>query len=115
MVVNRAKRHPGELIVINASPLFSKGRPKNELREEHIAEIAALYEGWKVVPQRSAIVAVDEVRANDYQLSPIRYITSSSSSGGYSLAEAVAKLREVETARALADEALWKVLAEMSA
>jgi hypothetical protein len=31
------------------------------------------------------------------------------------LAEAVAKLREVETARALADEALWKVLAEMSA
>ncbi len=31
MVVNRAKRHPGEILLINASKLFAKGRPKNYL------------------------------------------------------------------------------------
>jgi type I restriction-modification system DNA methylase subunit len=37
LAVNRAKRHPGEMVLINASKLCAKGRPKNYLTYEHIA------------------------------------------------------------------------------
>jgi type I restriction enzyme M protein len=28
MVLNKAKRHPGEILLVNASQLFVKGRPR---------------------------------------------------------------------------------------
>ena len=33
MVVNRKKQHSGEMLLINASKLFKKGRPKNYMRK----------------------------------------------------------------------------------
>ena len=47
MVINKAKAHPDEILLINASKLFSKGRPKNYLTEEHIQQIAEIYHDWK--------------------------------------------------------------------
>ncbi|MEJ5251081.1 MAG: N-6 DNA methylase, partial [Armatimonadota bacterium] len=46
LVINRRKRHPGEILLINASQLFAKGRPKNYLTDEHIATIAEIYHTW---------------------------------------------------------------------
>lgn len=40
LVLNRAKRHPKEVLLVNALRLFTKGRPKNELLEEHIETVA---------------------------------------------------------------------------
>src|SRR5947209_20506410 len=41
MVLNRQKRHPGEVLLINAAKLFLPGRPKNYLTDAHIDRIAA--------------------------------------------------------------------------
>lgn len=43
MVINKAKRHQDEILLINASQLFVKGRSKNELTDEQVAQIATLY------------------------------------------------------------------------
>src|SRR5919199_5290124 len=40
LVINEAKRHPGEILLINASRLFAKGRPKNYMTIEHVEHIA---------------------------------------------------------------------------
>lgn len=72
LVVNRAKRHPGEILLVNASKLFAKGRPKNYLTEEHIHTIAALYHDWNAEHGISAIITQEEAARNDYNLSPSR-------------------------------------------
>ncbi len=48
MIVNKAKRHPGEILLINASKLFSKGRPKNYLQERRISPRppGSIANGW---------------------------------------------------------------------
>src|SRR5262249_41895735 len=56
MVINRKKRHPREILLINASKLFSKGRPKNYLEESHIEQIARIYREWKSEDALSAII-----------------------------------------------------------
>ncbi|MEA2634310.1 MAG: type restriction enzyme protein [Chloroflexota bacterium] len=113
MVLNRDKRHPGEIMLINAAHLFVKGRPKNEMRDEHIAQVASLSDKWQVVEHRCAVVTADEVARNDYNLSPSRYVPGAAMDAAVPLEEAVRLLREAEAERAKADEELWKVLAEL--
>lgn len=111
MVINLKKRHPGETLVINASLLFGKGRPKNELRDEHIAEISAIFEGWETIPQRCAVLTREQIAATDYNLSPNKYVTSASPDETPSLQSAIQRVREAEAARYAADEELWQALA----
>lgn len=113
MVVNRRKRHPGEILFVNASGLFNKGRPKNFLEESHIADISAIYSEWRREVGISAVISTAEVAQFDYNLAASRYVTPLAGDEAMPLREAARLLREVETERADADEALWAVLAEL--
>jgi type I restriction enzyme M protein len=113
MVINRAKPHIGEVLLINASRQFSKGRPKNYLAEEHIDAIAGAYLGWREVDGLSRIVASEEAVRNDYNLSPSRYVTLDGGEEILPLEEALVELAEAEEERREADNALAGVLAEL--
>ncbi len=113
LVVNKAKRHPGEILLVNASKLFAKGRPKNYLTEDHIEQVAGLYHEWRVEEGISAIITNAEAARNDYNLSPSRYVASNGKEDVLPLEEAVVLLREAEEERAEADRELARVLASL--
>jgi type I restriction enzyme M protein len=113
LVINRKKRNPSEILLINASKLFSKGRPKNYLEDPHIDQIAQVYEDWKAVEGLSAIVTKDEAVRADYNLSPSRYVTTGIEAEVLPLDEAVVLLQEAEEDRAEADRQLDDVLASL--
>jgi len=110
LVINRKKRHPGEILLINASKLYAKGRPKNYLTEEHISKIAELYHEWKKEEGLSAIITTEEAARNDYNLSPSRYVAVNEREEILPLEEAVVLLSEAEEERAEADRKLKEVL-----
>ena len=110
LIVNRKKRHPGEILLINASKLFAKGRPKNYLTEEHIETIAGIYHEWKAEEGLSAVIPKEEAARNDYNLSPSRYVATDEREEVLPLEEAVVLLREAEEERAEADRRLRGVL-----
>ena len=113
MVVNRKKRHPDEILLINASKLFSKGRPKNYLEDGHAGQIADIYREWKAVDSLSAVITKEQVVKGDYNLSPSRYVSTGVEADVMPLDEAVVILREAEEERAEADRELNRVLAEL--
>lgn len=110
ILVNRRKRHPGEILLINASQRFAKGRPKNYLDETHINTIVDLYRCWEAREGLSAIITQDEAAQNDYNLSPSRYVSANHTEQALPLEEAIVLLREAEEERAQADHALREVL-----
>jgi type I restriction enzyme M protein len=110
LVVNRAKRHAGEILLVNASQLYAKGRPKNYLTDANIERIATLYHRWQPDEGLSAIITTDEAARNDYNLSPSRYVVTNGKEDVLPLEEAVVLLREAEEERAAADHALEEVL-----
>ncbi|GIX08264.1 MAG: hypothetical protein KatS3mg115_2667 [Candidatus Poribacteria bacterium] len=110
LVVNRAKRRPGEILLVNAGKLFAKGRPKNYLTEDHIAKVAELYHTWTAESGLSAIVTREDAARNDYNLSPSRYVAINEKEDVVPLKEAVVLLREAEEERAEADRELARVL-----
>jgi type I restriction enzyme M protein len=110
MVVNKAKPRPGEILLINASTLFVKGRPKNELTDAHVAQIAELYHEWKAEEGLSAVIMTEDATRNDYNLSPSRYVITDGEEEVLPLEEAMTLLRAAEEERAEANAALQEVL-----
>lgn len=110
MVVNKAKRHPGEILLINASQLFAKGKPKNYLADEHVERIAAIYHSWAAEEGLSAVITNEEAARNDYNLSPSRYVAQNGGEEVLPLEEALVRLQEAEEERAAADRELEEVL-----
>ncbi|MGH7964061.1 MAG: N-6 DNA methylase, partial [Candidatus Binatia bacterium] len=113
LVMNRRKHHSGEILLINANKLFSKGRPKNYLEEQHIERIAQVYSDWRAEEGLSAIITKEEAARNDYNLSPSRYVSTGVETDVLPLDEAVVLLAEAEEERAAADRQLDEVLTKL--
>jgi type I restriction enzyme M protein len=113
LVVNKAKPHPGQILLINASKLCAKGRPKNYLADEHIQQIYELYRDWRAEEGLSAVITSEEAARNDYNLSPSRYVASNDVEPPLPLEEALVLLAEAEEERAEADAGLSAVLAQL--
>lgn len=113
MLMNRAKRHPGEMLLVNASKRFEKGRPKNLLAGELIEQVAAIYRRWAPEESLTKVVTIDEMRGNDFNLSPSRYVAVDGINDVMPLGDAVVLLAEAEEERMAADNQLRDVLREL--
>ena len=110
---DRPREHAGEILLINASKLFVKGRPKNEMSAEQVRKAGDLYLNWQTEEDVSAIVKVAEVVRNDYNLSPSRYVAANDVEPPLPLEDAIVLMHEAEEARAEADAGLDKVMAAL--
>ncbi len=110
-VINRNKKHKRKILLVNASKLFQKGRPKNYLPYETIAQVAGIYHDWKAVDGISAVISTTDAAKNDFNLSPSRYVAQNGKDETLPLEDAVVLLREAEEERRDADDKLKKVLA----
>ena len=63
IVINKSKQdeRKGQLLLINASKLFKKGRPKNYLPEESIEQVSDIYLAWKEEEGISKIITREDV------------------------------------------------------
>jgi type I restriction enzyme M protein len=109
----KPRAHAGEILLINASNHFVKGRPKNEMSAEQVATLGDLYLNWQAEENVSLVVKQAEVVRNDYNLSPSRYVASNDVEPPLPLEDAVVLLREAEESRAEADVKLAQVLAAL--
>jgi len=115
MVINKAKpqERQGKILLINASKLFMKGRPKNFLPDESIKQIADSYLNWEEVEGISKIITNGEAARNDYNLSPSRYVAQNGKDDTLDLEDAIVQLKEAEEEQNEADKKMKAILEEM--
>lgn len=113
LVINKAKKKANEILLINASKLFKKGRPKNYLPDEIIKEVSDIYLNWKEEEGISKVIAREEAVKNDYNLSPSRYVAQNGEDDTLPLDEAVVLLKEAEKEKVEADRNLKNILGSM--
>jgi len=113
LVVNRQKRHAGQIALINGSKQFSKGRPKNYLEDAHITALVDAYLKWRPVDGLSAIITNADAAKNDFNLSPSRYVSVGEQAEVLPLDEAVVELREAEEEMETVNRELEKVLRKL--
>lgn len=110
IVINKAKKHKGEILLINASKEYAKGKPKNYLTEENIKKILDAYFGWKEMEGFSKIITIEEARKNDYNLSPSRYVSVDEEEEVQPIEDILIELGEVEEERERVDKELKNIL-----
>jgi type I restriction enzyme M protein len=74
LVLNRNKKHPKELLMIDLSSFYERERPKNLITNETVNMATDIYLNWKTVQNVSALVDTSIIEKNDYNLLPSRYI-----------------------------------------
>ncbi|HZI32482.1 MAG TPA: class I SAM-dependent DNA methyltransferase [Candidatus Binatia bacterium] len=104
----KARQH--RVLLVNASQIFEKGDPKNFIPPEGIQRIADTLIGWKETEKLSRIVDLAELKKNDYNISPSRYIHTSDAETYRPIAEIVEELNTIETEARETDKALRKIL-----
>lgn len=113
IVINKDKKHKGEILLINASKEFVKGRPKNYLTEENIRKIVGVYRDWREVEGFSKIITIEEAARNDYNLSPSRYVAVGEEEEYLPIDEVLVELAQVEEERREIDKELDAILRKL--
>ena len=103
----------GKVLLVNASQIFEKGDPKNFIPDAGIGRIVDVLLGWREEEKLSRIVDLEELRKNDYNISPSRYIHTGDAETYRPIGEIVAELDTIEKEAAGTDKALRNILKQL--
>ena len=95
LVLKKCKQ-PDNVLFINASENFEKGKRQNLLLSEHIEKIVDTYKYRKEEKRYSRCVSMEEIEKNDYNLNISRYISTAKPDKIIKLDEVHAKLVDLE-------------------
>jgi type I restriction enzyme M protein len=113
ILVFRARKPPerqGQVLVIDGSRLFKKGRNQNTLEPEHGTQIFAWYEAYADVEGAARVVSLSEIAANDWNLNIPRYVAPPAQAETISVADALADLKTALAEAYAAEDRLTELL-----
>ncbi|MCB0519354.1 MAG: type I restriction-modification system subunit M [Saprospiraceae bacterium] len=98
LVLKKCKK-PDDVLFINASEHYDKGKRQNSLSDEHIEKIVSTYQQRPESVERYARrVPMEEIEKNDYNLNITRYVSTSEAEEEIDLQEVNEKLKKIEEA-----------------
>jgi type I restriction enzyme M protein len=113
ILVFRARKKPArkkQVLIIDASRLFKKGRNQNTLEPEHVEQVFRWYRGYVDVPGAARVVTLDEIARNDWNLNIPRYVEPISAEETIGVDEALANLRQSLDEAYIAEARLTELL-----
>lgn len=115
VVLNKRKPESkkGKITLVNASKRFTKGKPKNHLADEDVADLARLFNSAESVEGEVAAIDLQQAADADYNLSPSRWVQQASAQDHRSVQELLTELVELDGAARQIDEALAKMLVKL--
>jgi len=99
-----------KLLLVNASQLFEKGKPKNFIPEDYVNRISEVMLRWQEVDKLSVVVSHAEIAKNDYNISPSRYIHTAEATSYRPIPEIVKELEKLEEGVRRTDVELKQIL-----
>lgn len=84
----------GQVLIIDASELYRRGRNQNTLEPEHADQILAWYQAYEDVEGAAHVATLDEIAENDWNLNIPRYVEPIIEEETITVEEAVANLKQ---------------------
>lgn len=116
VLLNRHKpaARTGRIVLVNASREARKGQPKNYLPESAIRKIADAFHAGKNVDKSVKVITRDEAAANDYNLSPSRYIATGEDEVLRPIPEILAELEKLDAESATVNREVTTIMEKLS-
>ena len=74
VIVLKKHRDGRDVLFIDASKKFDKGKKQNEMTDVHINEVMELYSKRETVEKESFLASFEEIEKNDFNLNIPRYV-----------------------------------------
>lgn len=94
IIALKKNRRGRDILFIDASSQFVKGKNQNKLSQENIDHIIKLYHDRKDVDKEAHLASYEEIKENDYNLNIPRYVDTFEQEEEISLAEIAAELQD---------------------
>ncbi len=91
--VQKSAERKRQILIIDASKLFKKGRNQNTLEPQHAEQILEWYRGYQDVPGAVRVVPIEDIGNNDWNLNISRYVETVSEEETISVEEAIGNLK----------------------
>lgn len=113
LVFKKCRPQEKDVLFIDASKHFEKGKNQNRLRQSDIDKIIETYEKRQELEKYSHVAALGEIRENDYNLNIPRYVDTFEEEAEIDLDEVVAEIRKIDSESAELDEKIAKYTKEL--
>jgi type I restriction enzyme M protein len=110
---HKSKLQKNKVIFLNAAAYCEKQKPKNVLTILGIEVVVKAYKTWKDVPKLCKVVAVENIRTGDYNLSPSQFVETSDEMTHRPLQMILTDLKAAAKTREDADKRLTEVLTKL--
>ncbi|GAB2023321.1 type I restriction-modification system subunit M [Pseudolactococcus yaeyamensis] len=110
----REARQTKDILFIDASKEFEKGKNQNILSDEQINDIIEKYKNRENVDKSAYVATLDEIKENEYNLNIPRYVDTFEEEEPISLAEVAKELKEVQTEIDTSTQKLFEMMADLS-
>lgn len=105
IMVLKKHRDGRDVLFIDASQMFDKGKKQNSMNDEHINSVMELYKNRETVEKQSYLASFEDIEKNDFNLNIPRYVDNFEE-------EEEIDLNEILSDMAKTDEELDKVQGE---
>ncbi len=113
LVLKKCRKHDDNVIFIDASNEFEKGKNQNHLADEHVEKIVNTYLSRETFDKYLYAATLDEIRENDYNLNIPRYVDTFEEEEPVDLAEVAKQLEAIDEEIAKVDEELAAYFKEL--
>ncbi len=113
LVFKKCRQDEKDVLFIDASKHFEKGKNQNRLRESDIDKIIDTYAERKTKDKYSYLASLDEIKENDYNLNIPRYVDTFEPEPEIDLAAVTAEIKQLDVSTADIDAKIKKYTQEL--
>ena len=113
LVFKKCRADERDVLFIDASKHFEKGKNQNRLRESDIDKIIDTYAERKTEDKYSYLASLDEIAENDYNLNILRYVDTFEPEPEIDLAAVTAEIKQLDASTAEIDAKIAKYTQEL--
>lgn len=113
ILVFRGRKRPeraGQVLFVDGSGLYRRGRNQNTLEPEHADQILTGYRDYRDIPGMAHVATLSEIERNDWNLNIPRYVEPVASGEAITLEESLANLKTCLGEAYAAEERLKSLL-----
>ena len=112
-MVFKKNRTRNDVLFIEASREYEKGKNQNTLTKENIQKISDTYKNYKEAPKYSHIATMDEIKENEYNLNIKRYVDTFEEEEEIDIEETKKNIEKINEELQVLEKELQKSLKEL--
>lgn len=114
IIVLKKHRDGRDVLFIDVSKKFNKGKKQNEMTDDHIEEVIELYSKRETVEKETFLASFEDIEKNDFNLNIPRYVDNFEKEEEINLNELLADMKKTDEELGQVQEEFLSLLKELT-